>query len=145
MGLTLRPFGTLKVYPGVGMSSQAPGPIAYRSATRLDGAEWENDVLGRVTFLFGMGSYLQGESGAGHINIRAAMKTADDVRFYLEYISRGDIPSHSAGKTPVILSGQIDIDPANAKYAWLNHTQLVGRGMLTQDPLLQTYEMYVLD
>jgi hypothetical protein len=141
VGLELKPFGTFKVYPD--LSSQAPGPIAFRSASRLVAATWENDVFGAVTFLFGMGSYLEGNGGA-HINIRAAMKTADDVRFYLDYISRGDMPSHAAGKSPVILAGQIDIDPANPNYSWLNHTQLVGRGMLTYDPLVQTYEMYVL-
>jgi hypothetical protein len=143
MGLELKPFGTFKVYPGSGMTSQTPGPVAFRSASRLDGAHWENETFGAVSFLFGMGSYLQGEGGA-HINIRAALKTGDGVPFYFEYISRGDMATHSAGKSPVILAGQIDIDPANPKYAWLNHTQLVGRGMLTYDPLVQTYEMYVV-
>jgi len=143
MGLTLRPFGMFRIFPGVGMTSQTPGPVAFRSASRLDGATWENDVFGVTTFLFGMGSYLHGEGGA-HVTIRAALKTEDDVRFYFEYISRGDMATHSVGKTPVILAGQIDIDPANAKYAWLNHTHLVGRGMLTLDPIVQSYEMYVL-
>jgi hypothetical protein len=141
MALNLKPFGTFRVYPG--LTSQTPGPVAFRSATRLDGAEWENDVFGRVKFLFGMGSYLHGAGGA-HITIRAALQTSDDVRFFLEYNSRGDMASHAAGQSPVILAGFIDIDPANTKYAWLNHTQVVGRGMLTMDPLAQTYEMYVL-
>lgn len=143
MTLQLKPFGTLKFFPGTGMTLQTPGPVAFRSTTRLDRAEWENDTLGAVTFLFGMGTYLQGEGGA-HIHIRTAMKTEDGVPFFLEYTSRGDMESHSAGKTPVILAGQMDIDPKNAKYAWLNHTHLIGRGMLTYDPLAQTYEMYAV-
>jgi len=141
MALTLKPFGTLKIFPG--FTAQTPGPVAFRSATRLDAATWENDVFGAVTYLFGMGSYLQGEGGA-HINIRAAFKTADGAPFYLDYISRGHMQSHVRGETPVILAGQIDIDPTNEKYSWLNHTQVVGRGMLTHDPLAQTYEMHVL-
>jgi hypothetical protein len=142
MGLTLKPFGFLRIYPD--MSSQTPGPLAYRSATRFHNATWENDTFGAAEFLFGMGSYLHGESGGAQVNIRAALRTQDGVRFYLDYIGRCDMPSHAAGKTPVIMAGQIEIDPANQKYAWLNHTQIVGRGMLTLDPLCQTYEMYVL-
>ncbi len=143
MRLTLKPFGVFKVFPTPGGTSQTPGPVAFRSASKFDNATWQNDTFGAVTFLFAMGSYLHGAGGA-HINIRAALKTSDDVRFYFEYISRGDMTTHAEGKSPVILAGQIDIDPANEKYAWLNHTQLVGRGMLTQNPLCQTYEMYVL-
>ena len=142
MGLTLKPFGFLKIYPG--LTSQTPGPLAFRSATRLDSATWENEPFGAAKFLFGMGSYLHGESGAAQVNIRAALQTEDGVRFYLDYIGRCDMPSHSAGQTPVIMAGQIEIDPANEKYAWLNRTQVVGRGMLTHDPICQSYEMYVL-
>ena len=141
MTLTLQPFGTYRVFPGP--SSQHAGPIAYRSASRLDRAEWQNDILGEVSFHFGMGSYLQGAAGA-HVSVRAAMETIDGVRFYFEYISRGNMESHASGKTPVILTGQIDIDPANEKYSWLNHTQVVGRGMLTHNPTVQTYDLYLL-
>lgn len=141
MPLTMTPFGTYRVYPGP--SSQHPGPVAFRSASRLDRAQWRNDIFGETRFLFGMGSYLHGQGGA-HVTVRAAFETADNARFFLEYNSRGDLETHRIGKTPVILAGFIDIDPDNAKYAWLNHTQVVGRGMLTTDPQAQTYEMYVL-
>lgn len=141
MTLKLQPFGTYRVFPGV--SSQHDGPIAYRSASRLDRAEWRNDIFGDVTFHFGMGSYLQGDAGA-QVTVRAALETEDGVRFFFEYISRGDMQGHAAGKSPVILTGQIDIDPNSEKYGWLNHTQVVGRGMLTHDPIVQTYDLYLL-
>lgn len=141
MALSLRPFGQMRVYPG--LSSQHPGSVAFRSATRLDRVEWRNDVLGSATLHFGMGGYLQG-STAAQVNVRMALEAEDGVRFYLEYISRGDIATHSLGETPVFLAGQIDIDPDNEKYAWLNHVQVVGRGMLTRDPMCQSYEMAIL-
>ncbi|ARS28724.1 hypothetical protein [Sphingomonas sp. KC8] len=141
MTLELHPFGTYRVSSD--LSSQNPGPVAFRSASRLHEGSWTNDLFGTATLLFGMGGYLQGEHGA-HIQIRAAFEAGDGTRFFIEYISRGEMKSHAAGKTPVMLAGQIDIDPANARYAWLNHTQIVGRGMLTHDPLMQTYEMYAL-
>lgn len=140
MPLKLKPFGTYKVL--IGPSSQNQGPVAFRSATRLEGAEWENDLFGSAKMHFGMGSYLRGADG-GHITIRAAMETADGVRFFLEYTCRGEMEGHLAGRTPVILAGTIDIDPGNEKYSWLNHTQVVGRGMHTAS--VQSYEMYVLE
>lgn len=139
--LHLRPFGTYRVFPGP--SSQFKGPVAFRSSTRLDSATWKNDVLGDTRFLYGMGSYLHGSSGA-HITIRAAMETADGVPFFFEYVSRGDMESHARGESPVVLAGFIEIDPSNERYAWLNHTHVVGRGMLRQAPTSQTYDMYAL-
>ena len=141
MTLTLKPFGTLRIFPD--LTSQNPGPVAFRSASRLGAGEWRNDLFGVATMLFGMGTYLQSDSGA-HIQIRAAFLLEDGARFYLEYVSRGVMETHQAGKTPVMLGGQIDIDPALDQYAWLNHTQIVGRGMLSLDPLVQEYEMGVL-
>ncbi|MGH6782838.1 MAG: hypothetical protein ACREB5_12125, partial [Sphingomonadaceae bacterium] len=125
------------------LSSKNPGPIAFRSASRLHEGSWTNELFGTATLLFGMGGYLQSEHGA-HIQVRATFEAGDGTRFFIEYISRGEMTSHMTGNTPVMLAGQIDIDPANEKYAWLNHTQIVGRGMLTMDPVWQTYEMYVL-
>lgn len=141
MPLALRPFGQMQVFPD--LSSQNAGPLAFRSATRLDRVEWHNDVLGTVTLHFGMGSYLQGP-GAAQVTVRMAMETGDGVRFYLEYLSRGDMARHMIGEAPIMLAGQIEIDPDNAKYGWLNHVQVVGRGMLARDPMCQSYEMAIL-
>jgi len=141
MALALRPFGQMQIYPD--LSSQHAGPLAFRSASRLDRVEWHNDIMGSVTQHFGMGSYLVG-SAAAHVTVRMALETEDGVRFFLEYISRGEMETHARGETPVMLAGQIEIDPDNEKYAWLNRVQIVGRGMLTRDPLCQSYEMAIL-
>lgn len=136
--MILHPFGTMRVFPG--LSVRHPGPLALRSATRLDRVEWHNDVLGEVAMEVGMGSYLQGAHVA-HVTVRLALLIGDGTRFHLQYISVGEMESHIRGETPVMLAGQIEIDPENAAYAWLNRVQLVGRGMLTMDPVCQTYEM----
>lgn len=141
MALALRPMGQMRVFPG--LSSQNPGPLAFRSATRLDRVEWRSDVLGAATLHFGMGSYLQGP-GAAQVTVRLALETEDKVPFYFEYISRGNMALHMKGDAPIMLAGQFDIDPDNAKYGWLNHVQVVGRGMLTRDPMCQSYEMAIL-
>lgn len=141
MTLALRPFGTMKVFPAI--SLRHAGPIAVRSTTRIDRVEWRTDAWGDATLHFGMGTYLHGP-GAGHVNVRLALRTGDGVDFYFDYISRGDMDRHITGEAPIFLAGQIEIDPDNAKYAALNHVQFVGRGMLTRDPLCQTYDMAIL-
>lgn len=141
MAMELRPFGQMQIFPSA--SWQHPGPLGWRSATRLDRVVWHNDLMGSVSLNLGMGSYLQGP-GAAHVTVRLALETQDKVEFFFEYISRGDMESHAQGRTPVILAGQIEIDPYNEKYAWLNRVQIVGRGMLTGDPLCQSYELAIV-
>ena len=141
MALVLRPIGQMRVFPG--LTSQNPGPLALRSATRLDRVEWHSDIFGHATLHFGMGSYLMGP-GAAQVTVRLALETEDKVPFYFEYISRGNMALHMTGDGPIMLAGQFEIDPDNAKYAWLNHVQVVGRGMLTRDPMCQNYEMAIL-
>lgn len=141
MTLQLRPLGIMRVFPGFWTSHD--GPLAIRSATRIDSVEWSTDLLGDVTMEIGMGTYLQGPHAA-HVSVQLALRAADGTQFFFKYISVGEMEPHIRGETPVMLAGQIEIDPANEAYAWLNRVQLVGRGMLTTEPLCQTYEMAYL-
>lgn len=148
MPLMLKPFGTLRCYPSLTM--QTPGPIAIRSATYLGGGTWTNELFGKAELEFGMGSYLSSpDSGNALITIRAAMRCEDGSRFFIEYQSRGHMPSHASGQSAVMMSGAIETDPKNPKYAFLNGTFVLGRGMLTYGELenglpIQTYEMSLL-
>jgi hypothetical protein len=78
------------------------------------------------------------------------MFRADDgVLIYLDYLVRIHLPSHTLptgapGKSPAIMSGRFEVDEANAKYAWLNRTQVVGHGTFDSVAKTQTYEMHVL-
>ncbi len=139
--MKLHPFGQMLVYPG--LSLRYEGPLALRSTTRLDSLQWHSDLLGDVSMDIGMGSYLQGPHAA-HVTVRMSLRTGDGTPFFFQYISVGEMESHIRGETPVMLAGQIEIDPANPKYAWLNHAQIVGRGMLTMNPVCQSYEMAYL-
>ena len=141
MTLKLQSFGNMLVFPGAGQRHQ--GPLAIRFATKIGGIEWRTEILGDVSMEVGMGSYLQGPHGA-HVNVRLGLKAGDGTPFFFQYISVGEMESHIRGETPVMLAGQIEIDPENEKYAWLNHVQLVGRGILSEDPLCQSYEMAYL-
>ncbi len=138
MPLKLCPFGEFRVYPTGAFSH--PGPIATRAAAPLESIAWKNDTLGDVSLTVGMGSYLQGPYAA-HVTVRMALKTGDGVPFFFEYKSVGEMESHVRGESPIFLAGLIEIDPGNEKYAWLNRVQIIGRGMLTMDPICQTYQM----
>ncbi|WP_246623792.1 hypothetical protein [Sphingomonas colocasiae] len=142
MTMKLRPFGTLDVFPDFSVSHD--GPIATRLAARLGRVDWRNDALGAVSLSVGMGSYLQGPHAA-HVTVRMALKAGDGTPFFFQYVSVGDMAAHLRGEAPIMLTGQIEIDPAHPTLAWLNQVQLVGRGMLTMDPVCQSYEMAILE
>lgn len=142
MKMKLRPFGTLDVFPD--FSVRHDGPIATRLAARLGRVKWHTDELGDVSLSVGMGSYLQGPHAA-HVTVRMALQAGDGTPFYFQYISVGEMEAHLRGEAPVMLSGQIEIDPGHKTLAWLNQVQLVGRGMLTMDPVCQSYEMAILE
>lgn len=139
--LQLIPLGTLVLHPKESWRGQK-GPISDRSASLLGACRWECERF-TLTATAAFGTYWEGP-GAAQVNVRVPLQDADGVLLFLEYLARGFMPTHQTGHTPVFMAGQIDTDPANAKYAWLNQTQVIGRGMLTQNPLAQTYEMYAL-
>lgn len=141
MNLKLRPFGNLLVFPTGAISH--PGPIATRAAAHLERVEWHNDTLGQVSMEIGMGSYLQGPYAA-HVTVRMSLRTGDGVPFFLQYLCVGEMETHVRGETPIFFAGQIEIDPSIQKYAWLNRVQIVGRGILTMDPICQAYELAYL-
>jgi hypothetical protein len=140
MALQLRPLGHLVVHPNE--SYQSPGPIADRSATLMRSARWKCELF-ELEAAGGFGSYLSGPHAA-EVNVRLVFRASDGLVLFLDYVARGHMPTHAAGRTPVFMSGRVDVDPRVAKLAWLNQTQVVGRGMLTTSPLAQTYEMYAL-
>ncbi|WP_016745963.1 hypothetical protein [Rhizorhabdus wittichii] len=142
MSMALRPFGIMRIFPD--FSVRHDGPIAMRLAARLGRLEWRNELLGDVSMHVGMGSYLQG-AHAAHVTVRMSLQAGDGTPFYFQYISVGEMEAHLRGEAPVMLSGQIEIDPRHEDFSWLNRVQLVGRGMLSEMPLCQSYEMAILE
>lgn len=147
MSLVLKPFGTFRIFPT--RSRQTPGPMGFRSASLLGSGIWENDLFSRAEMDFGMGSYLEGAGGDANVTVRAALRCEDGTNLFIDYVSRGHMQTHSTGESPVMLSGRIEVDPALEKYAWLNRTHVIGRGMLSFPPEckglpVQHYEMFVV-
>jgi len=139
--LKLHPLGTLILHPLESWRGQ-PSPISQRSASLIGKCIWDCDRF-NLTATHAFGTYWEG-SDAAQVSVRTVFTDADGVFLFLEYLARNHMPTHSAGLTPGYLAGQIDTDPSNEKYAWLNRTHVIGRGMLAYDPLVQTYEMYAI-
>ncbi|MEZ5709801.1 MAG: hypothetical protein R3E02_10480 [Blastomonas sp.] len=140
MTMELKPLGRMLVYPI--RAIRHAGPLTIRTAAELGSVDWQSDLLGKVTMEIGMGSYLMGPT-AGHVTVRLSLVTQEGEPFFFQYISVGEMEGHIAGKSPIWLSGQVEIDPAS-RHEWLNRVQLVGRGMFTHDPLCQAYDMAYL-
>ena len=75
------------------------------------------------------------------IEVRTMLRTREGALLFFHYVGRADLESHSAGTTPVITAGRVEA-PEPGPHAWLNDTQLVGKGMLDLTAGTQTYELY---
>lgn len=138
--LKLLPLGQLALH--VDQSWEMNGPIWTRSVTSMKFAEW-NCELFRLRSLWANGSYQKGKDVA-QVTVRALFEDQDGVRLFLDYLVRTDMPLHVQGRHPVIMSGRVEADETSEKYRWLNRTQVVGKGYLSQERRTQTYDMYAL-
>ena len=91
----------------------------------------------------GSGGYMSGADVA-QIEARIGFKDSAGVALFLDYITSASMPQLLAGKGPGYMTGRIDVSDAVEKYAWLNRTQIVGKCMVTFEPLTLNYELYTL-
>jgi hypothetical protein len=133
-------MGTLVVH--IDRSWDFEGPLWGRSCSLFREATWECDEF-RLRSLWANGTYTRGADVA-QVNVRAMFQGEGDLLVYVDYLARGDLPEHIAGRAPVVMTGRVEIDEQHARHRWLNRTQVVGRGMLDMALRTQTYEMYAL-
>ena len=141
MELRLEPMGTMTVYIDESWNF-GNGPIGGRSCTTFTGVEWISPSL-TARSVWANGSYVTGPE-VGEPNIRILFRSDDDVLIYLDYVVRVDLPTHTVGESPAIMSGRLEVDESNPRYRWLNRTQVVGIGQLDMQAKTQTYDMSVL-
>ena len=141
MTFSLESMGTLVVHIDDTWNF-AGGPIAGRSCTAFREIIWTGPWL-NARSIWGHGSYQNGAEIA-EANIRALFRTDDATQIYLDYTARLHLQSHLLGETPAIMSGRLEVEDANKKYAWLNRTQIVGYGRLDLDAKTQSYQVHVL-
>ncbi len=140
--LELDPMGTFVVYLTPDHSWRIPeGPLGARSTTQFREIVWECDRLSARS-VWGNGTYRAGPRLL-EVEVRTMLRTTDGELIFFQYVGRADFESHSAGDTPVISAGRVEA-PEPGPHAWLNDTQLVGKGMLDLTAGTQSYELYAL-
>ena len=146
MILRLEPMGTLVVHIDESWNFMN-GPVCGRSCSAFREVVWDSPQL-TARSVWANGSYQNGPEVA-EPNIRVMFRAEDGTLIYLDYLVRVHLPSHTLpvatpDKSPAIMSGQLEVDEANARYAWLNRTHVVGDGTLDLVARTQSYDMHVL-
>ena len=119
MPLQLDPMGTMTVY--IDQSWFTNGPISARSCSSFREVIWDSSFL-VARSLWGNGTYRGGPEIAD-TNIRVLFRTDDGVLLYLDYLVRVHLPTHTTDLSPAMMSGRIEVDEANDRYAWLNRAR----------------------
>jgi hypothetical protein len=143
MALKLIPVGNLTVWSTVANVLQGPGPVTFRSLSAFTRALWEGDGFVLDSHI-GMGGFVMGPEVA-HVDVRLAFHDPEGVNLFFDYTSRASMPTLLAEKSAAYLSGRVDVDDTAKKYAWLNRTQIVGRGMMNAAERTVKYELYALE
>ena len=149
MAIELRSLGRLDIYANASWSI-ADGPRGTRSVTNFDKVVWQGPVLNAQS-LWANGTYLATEQIA-EPNIRVLFETEEDdpaalfleyhARFAVDTIVRDQTGQPSPGENPVYLAGRFET--RDERYAWLNATQIVGKGGFDAERLVLSYEIHAL-
>ena len=149
MGLELDPLGRLDIHATASWSIDG-GPRGTRSVTNFEKVVWTGPVVSAES-RWANGTYLATENVA-EPQIRAYFETGDDepAGLFLEYRARFQVDAAAReatgqptpGANPVYLAGRIET--ADERYAWLNATQVVGKGGFDPERLVLSYEIYSL-
>ena len=145
MPLDLRPLGTLDIYAASSWAIEG-GPRGTRSVTDFDRVLWRGPVV-EAHSLWANGTYLATQRVAEpHIRVFFETDEAERAHLFLEYHARfaieESVAQPSPGENPVYLAGRIET--ADERYAWLNTTQIVGKGAFDPQRLALSYEVYAL-
>ena len=149
MAIELEPLGRIDVHATASWSIAA-GPRGTRSVTNFERVVWEGPVV-NATSRWANGTYLATEHVA-EPNIRVFFETGDaepatlfleyQARFAVDAAAREATGQPTPGANPVYLAGRIETD--DARYAWLNATQIVGKGGFDAERLVLSYEVHAL-
>ena len=138
MTLELTDLGTFAVRTGDSWRFSR-GPLGGRSVSILEGATWESERV-RAEAVWINGTYRSGRETA-EVNVRAMLETDDGALLYIDYVGRFRPQLMGTEGGPVMMSGRVDTP--DERYDWLNATQIVGKGTLSDE--VMTYELYALE
>jgi Protein of unknown function (DUF3237) len=134
-------------YADLAMEPIGDGPFGNRIIFTVTGGEVAGEQLkGEVT---GAGAdwLLVGPDGYGRLDVRATFRTHDDAVIYLQYFGLIEITDAvmavlAGGDTPTEFGDQYFFtnpraETGDERYAWLNHTMLIGQGRVVPGPRVE--------
>jgi len=141
MALELVPLGQLVIYAEESWQIPA-GPRGLRSVTRFREVVWSGGPI-EARSLWSNGTYLSVE-GVTEPEIRALFRCDDEALLFLHYQARFAVGDDDTGpgNNPVYLAGRVETSAE--RYAWLNATQVVGKGGFDPTTLALSYEVHAL-
>ena len=141
MSLELVALGNLVIYAEE--SWQIPGgPRGLRSATSFREVQWSGGPI-EARSVWANGTYLS-VGGVTEPEIRALFRCDEGELLFLHYHARFAVgeAGTAPGNNPVYLAGRIETSAD--RFAWLNTTQVVGKGGFDPATLALTYEVHAL-
>lgn len=125
--LDLIPLCTATVEVGPSLSI-GDTPAGARSVGTFLSARIEGERV-RADLIDGTGAdWMIRVGDVGTIDVRFTVRTEDDALIYIRYGGRLDLSNPAAGITAVVAPL---FETGDARYAWLNRIQAIGKGTLT--------------
>lgn len=136
--MELIPLGTLTAHTGKSWRI-TDGPLGTRSVSELPRVVWDGDRV-RARSHWANGTY-RSTPHTGEVQVRTMLEADDGALIYLDYVGRFLPRGLAGGSGHVMMTGRIET--ADERYRWLNTTQVVGKGTLSEDRM--TYEVFALE
>lgn len=117
------------------------GPAGDRSVGEIRGVTVTGERLNATLTGVAAADWLVRTGAIGVIDARLTLKTSDDVLIYVQYGGRLDLSDPKSGITAYVAPV---FETGDARYAWLNGIQAVGKGKLSigADGAMLYYEFY---
>jgi hypothetical protein len=138
MSLALVPLGTLSFTLAQTVMARDT-PVGTRAVVQFDDVRWEGDRL--VAHQRGATSsdwLTVGPEGTASLDMRLALETNDGALIFVQGLGRTDAARFASDGGPMYFAPRFET--GDARYAWLNRVQAIGRGMAVSGRA--TFEMY---
>ena len=130
-----------------------PTPVGTRQIFAVTGGSFEGERLRGEIGTPGGEWLLDAGDGFGQVDVRLLLHTDDGAPIYMRYSGLMDFNEVVQGKLAAGQSTEfgdnhflthVRFECADERYAWLNATQIVGKGGFDAERLVLSYEIHAL-
>lgn len=141
MAIELVPLCTVKVQLKPPITIEG-GPAGTRMIFEVAGAEAEGE--GFTATLKGEATadwLVVGAEGTGTLDVRATLETDDGAVIFAQYNGKADLTAGMQFPATIYVAPRFET--GDARYAWLNRVQAIGKGIVDENLVIR-YEWYVV-